>query len=203
MTKRAVTISKAALAAALKASPSTITGLIQRGLPTLPDGKIDRRAALGWIVEHTSGHGGGWAEGLRGKGGLGDRAARLLQKHSKATNRTPTEAVPQESFPEAQRRKEIALANLRQLEFAKQSGEVVAIADVEEHLGRVIANCRARLLALPNAVAPEVARESDPATVEEIIKRHVRDALSELSRGEWLDGPKSKPDEENSSEQAR
>jgi len=65
------------LARELQCSPSTITKLIEKGMPKQPDGDLDRGVCLQWIVKFTSGKDGGWNEGNRGAG-VQERAQKLL-----------------------------------------------------------------------------------------------------------------------------
>ena len=84
---------------------------------------------------------------------------------------------------EAKRRKELALAGLRELELAKAKGELLPASEVLEGWQAAIARSRARLLRIPYAVAPELRRaapEGDKAIVA-ILTREIHDALTELS----------------------
>jgi hypothetical protein len=71
-------ISQKQLAAELKASKSTVSRLITRGVLTcLPGGGLDRERSLRRIVGNTSGSAGGWS-GSHGRASLRDRAQKLL-----------------------------------------------------------------------------------------------------------------------------
>jgi hypothetical protein len=70
-------VTKAGFARELQCSPSTLTALVEAGLP-VHAGKIDREEALRWICHNRSDSAGGWGTtGNRGAS-IYDRAHRLL-----------------------------------------------------------------------------------------------------------------------------
>jgi hypothetical protein len=71
-------VTKAQLARELDCPRGTVTRLCQRGMPTRPDGRLDRLASLQHIADSTSGFNGGWTGNWRGKEDLNTRAKRLL-----------------------------------------------------------------------------------------------------------------------------
>jgi hypothetical protein len=89
-----VTITKSALARSLKCAPSSISNLCNHGLPVRADGRLDRRAALIWIVNQTSGAGGGWNNETRGKADLRERAQALLSRKGTGRVQPVTKRVP-------------------------------------------------------------------------------------------------------------
>lgn len=91
-----------------------------------------------------------------------------------------------ETLLEAQTRKEIALANLREVEAALACGAAVSISDAMELVGRDYAACRSRLLAIPYAAAPEVAPITDPHEVETVLRKAIHEALRELSEAKHV-----------------
>lgn len=121
-------VSKSALARALKCAPSSITSLISRGLKVRADGRLDRRAALTWIVHSTSGTGGGWNGETRGKVDLHERAQALLARKATATKAEratpPIQGAPQADHGADARRVAIGIlqqtaAPLEVLAFAR------------------------------------------------------------------------------------
>src|ERR1035437_19394 len=74
--KRKMLISRAGLARTLRCSRSTISQMVDRGLPC-EDGQLDRTAALQWIVDSTTGSGGGW-DADHGRVSLRERAQAIL-----------------------------------------------------------------------------------------------------------------------------
>ena len=81
---------------------------------------------------------------------------------------------------EAHRRKETALAELRELELAEKRGEVIPLDDIEDALAARESNMRARLLAIPTTVAMLL----EGMTADErrkVIADAVAEALEELA----------------------
>ncbi|MEJ5367763.1 MAG: hypothetical protein WHT08_05550 [Bryobacteraceae bacterium] len=87
------------------------------------------------------------------------------------------------SKAEADRRKAVALAELRELEVRQRRGELLEASAVEQRWAAGLASLRDRLLALPDRVAATVAGRSE---VE--ARRLLRDALEEALRGIHADG---------------
>jgi hypothetical protein len=80
-------VTRTELAAELQSSRQSIRRLIQTGvLKVLPNGKLDRDASLAAIAANSSGFGGGWSGGLRGRLSLQERAEKLLrgERHEQA-----------------------------------------------------------------------------------------------------------------------
>lgn len=99
---------------------------------------------------------------------------------------SPESSAPAgDSLAEATRRKENALARLRELELAEREGKLVSIDDIEMVWSKLIATCRARLLALPSRVATELAAETSAQRCQEIVRRELYDALAELSQSDF------------------
>jgi hypothetical protein len=84
------------------------------------------------------------------------------------------------SISEALRRKEWALAGLREHELQLRTGEVCLVADVEALQIQVNMNIKKRLLALPSKLTPRLVGVSSPAAVKSILEREIRETLMEL-----------------------
>jgi hypothetical protein len=80
---------------------------------------------------------------------------------------------------EAARRKEIALAMLRQLEFDRESGAVVLIADVAATVTVEYALVRDRCLQIPGKLADELAG-LDRHSIETRLRTELYECLAEL-----------------------
>jgi phage terminase Nu1 subunit (DNA packaging protein) len=74
-----------------------------------------------------------------------------------------------------------AKADLAEMDAACRRGELLAASDVEEAWIAVLARLRARLLALPDRMAPLVHQETTIAGVRAQIRQAVGEALSELA----------------------
>jgi len=82
---------------------------------------------------------------------------------------------------EAKRHKESYLALLRELEYDRESGLVIEIAESVKQIGIEYAAVRSRLLAIPNKVAPRAALLSSPDEVRALIEVEIVEALKELT----------------------
>ena len=85
------------------------------------------------------------------------------------------------SLDEARRRKLIAETGLEELELQKERGEVVSIAETEKSWSAMLSAVRAKLLAMPAAMAAVAAVETDQKLVKELLSKAVEQALTELS----------------------
>lgn len=92
----------------------------------------------------------------------------------------PTSQHAQE-FAKARARKEIALAEIREMEAAKVRGELIELAIVREDWINAINIAKSRFLALPSRLGPEVANLTDIRAIEEIILSEVHEILEELA----------------------
>jgi phage terminase Nu1 subunit (DNA packaging protein) len=89
--------------------------------------------------------------------------------------------IDRDAVVEARVRRQLAQAEIAELDLAERRGELVSARDVETRIRDVFAHCRNRLLGVPSR-----ARQRDPAiTVGQIrlIEELIREALEELSGG--------------------
>jgi hypothetical protein len=87
------------------------------------------------------------------------------------------------STTEARRRKEVALAELRELEVRQRRGELLEAAEVQKQWAAGLASLRDRLLSLPDRLGAVLAGR------DEVEARAIlRDALEEALRGIHADG---------------
>lgn len=89
------------------------------------------------------------------------------------------------SFSEARRRKEVALAQLRQLEVAEREGRLVAIDDVIAENAVVYSALRATLLAIPGKYSPAFVGLQDFGAARHALDEMVRSVMSEMVQ--WSD----------------
>ncbi|AKM29273.1 hypothetical protein AB870_02710 [Pandoraea faecigallinarum] len=85
-------------------------------------------------------------------------------------------------FDEARRVKENYLALQTQLEYDRQSGQVVAVADVSRAVGDEYAKVRTKLLAIPSEHAPRIQRLKTVQEVQDVLRSIIVEALEELTR---------------------
>lgn len=79
-----------------------------------------------------------------------------------------------------------AQAERVEMQNAVRRGELLELAEVVREGQDILLVVRARLLALPSSLAPELARETEPHTVQRRLTEAIHDALRELSR--WRPG---------------
>ncbi len=87
------------------------------------------------------------------------------------------------TYAEARRRKEIALASLRELELQLRMGELTSVDAVRERafkIGRIV---RDRMQSIPDRVAGIIAAEKDQDKIYEILTKEIHNALEALANG--------------------
>jgi hypothetical protein len=90
--------------------------------------------------------------------------------------------LPDEQFVDAQRRKESALADLRELELAEKRGELLNASEVSTAIHELISAAKSKLLLLGDELGDRLAAESDPIRCREMVNAEVRSALTALSK---------------------
>jgi hypothetical protein len=122
------------------------------------------------------------AEGLD----LADVAA-VQARAGRVERDEPTDGV--ESYTEARRRRAIADANFAEVRARRESGAVIALADVEAVIGQIGAEMRSRLLGWRGDLVVELEGRSSPQIAAALDKR-----IYELLEGIHENSPiKSKP----------
>lgn len=82
---------------------------------------------------------------------------------------------------EAKRRKLAAEAELAETELQTVQGKLVELAEVEKTWTDLLAACRAKLLALPSKLSPDLFAADSMTEVKTILKAGIIEALNELS----------------------
>ena len=86
------------------------------------------------------------------------------------------------SATEARRRKEVALAEIREMERDKRRGDLIDRAEVRQTWLKVSIQFRDALMRIPSKCAPSVAAASgDPREVERVLLAEVEGILRTLS----------------------
>lgn len=86
-----------------------------------------------------------------------------------------------EDFASAQRRKEIALADLREIEKAEKLGKLVESEATLAAWLDAIATSKTRLLMVPDDLGERIAPETNPIRCREMIAAGIRAALEDLA----------------------
>ncbi|GJH14981.1 hypothetical protein CBA19CS22_00585 [Caballeronia novacaledonica] len=85
-------------------------------------------------------------------------------------------------FDEARCFKENYLGLKAQLEYDRDSGLVIDVAEVAKAVGTEYAKVRTRLLAIPAEQAPRLHRCKTPAELQDMLQEVITEALEELTR---------------------
>ena len=72
-------------------------------------------------------------------------------------------------------------ADLREIELAKERSQLVAISDIEQLFTDLVLTTKARILAIPPRLAPELVGESSRVMIQAKIEKACKEALSYLA----------------------
>jgi phage terminase Nu1 subunit (DNA packaging protein) len=89
--------------------------------------------------------------------------------------------VPAETLEEAILRKTMAEADLKELQLAREQGQIVAITDLERVLANSNRSIQTQVLALPAGLAPQLIGMDDRQKIFNLIDRSCRSLLSNLA----------------------
>ena len=90
-------------------------------------------------------------------------------------------AEPTEDHKTARTRREIAEANLAEMREAEERGDLIRVSAVKSALAAAFSTTREALLQLPARLAPLIAADSDPASVQTTLHAEIHHALQDLS----------------------
>jgi len=85
------------------------------------------------------------------------------------------------SYDEARARKVAAEAELAEIELQKERGDVLPVEVVNAINDEIYGNFRSRMLAVPAKAAPDIFAAGDVKEAKAFLRRHINDALQELS----------------------
>ena len=85
------------------------------------------------------------------------------------------------TYDKARTRKTHAEAIIKEIDAKRAMGEVMAIDDVQKQAFNMYRSTRDALLNIPSKIAPEIACETDPHKVEEILNSEIRGVLEQLA----------------------
>lgn len=72
-------------------------------------------------------------------------------------------------------------AKLAQVEYEKAIGALIPAVIVEQIWAKLLSNFRAKMIAIPSKVAPQLQGMEDLLEIEQLIKEQIHEGLSELS----------------------
>ena len=90
-------------------------------------------------------------------------------------------APKDETLIDAQLRKESALANLRELEYAQKQGDLIPVRDALNAWSVLVQLVRTKIGGMANACADQLAAITDPTEVRMFLMRETDDRLSHLA----------------------
>lgn len=90
---------------------------------------------------------------------------------------------------DAENRKLSADASLAELKLFRESGQLVAIEDVERVWTKQIAACRQKLLGIPTKLAPMVFAAESIEETRSMLEQELHEALNELGDSDADDAP--------------
>ncbi|MGH0035325.1 MAG: hypothetical protein ACQGVK_09895 [Myxococcota bacterium] len=159
---RGLVLNRSELADALGLDPRTIDKFVRRGMPNRR--RADRSRGQTWVFD------------------LADVVEWLREKAA-------SEAAVGDaggSLREARLRRELALADLAVMERDERAADLIEVDTAAAELERELAAIRSRLLAIPNRAAPALLRLKGAAAIRDALRRHIDEALDELSSAEDL-----------------
>jgi hypothetical protein len=168
-------------------SKPAVTKWKQRGLLVLtPDGRVDVAASQARLAERPDVYRGG--RPAKPPSALSSKPPRA-EDLSHPSQPPPAVDPSSWSTAEAVRRKEGAVARLRQIEADTAAGLVVPIADIAKAVAGEYAVVRAALLGMPSRLAHRLAAAATPEEAGALVDAEVRQVLSALT----ADGAKDAP----------
>lgn len=86
-----------------------------------------------------------------------------------------------ENLDQARLRDKIAEANMREMAEAEMRGELIRVTAVKATLATIFATTRDALLQIPARLAPTLAADVDPASVQNALHAEIHQALHHLA----------------------
>jgi phage terminase Nu1 subunit (DNA packaging protein) len=147
------------LAQILNLTASRVQQLVQSGLPKKLRGKYDQDICVGWYIRYL--------QALVEKKAIVDEGGGVLANERQERLRLLS-----------------ADADLREIELARERGQLVAIEDVEHEMSDLILVTKARVLAVGARVAPELVGETSRLMIQAVIEKAHKEALTHLAKKE-------------------
>lgn len=147
------------VAQALNLHERRVQQLVKEGLPREGRGQYDAVKCMLWYVRYLQA---------------------LIEK--KAVSLAPSGAV-YASEREERVRLLRADADMREIELAKERSQLVAIEDVEKEMTDLVLTTKARMMAIPPRIAPELLGETSRVMIQAKLEKAFKEALSHLAKG--------------------
>lgn len=149
-------VTKTRLADLLRVSKSRVSQYIADGLPVLPDGRIDPEAARAWVEARL------------------DPARRRPETGGAGLRADP-------GYAQSRARRAAAEAETAELDLAQRKGTLVTVVAVEQAAVRVFGRAVAAFSEAWPALAPELARMTDPVAIAERLAAEQRRIMDDIN----------------------
>jgi len=73
-------------------------------------------------------------------------------------------------------------ADLREIELAKERGQLIALADVEKTMTDLVLTTKARIMAIAPRLAPELVGETSRVMIHAKLEKALKEALAALAK---------------------
>jgi phage terminase Nu1 subunit (DNA packaging protein) len=156
------------VAKALNVSERRVQQLTKEGLPKEDRGKYDLGKCMLWYI-------------------------RYLQAALEASGRRDSTDEDYGGMREERARLLRAEAELKEIELAKERGQVVTIADVEREWSAIVLSVKARIMAIPPRLAPEILGETSRVMAQAKIEKYCKEALAQLAKADDASGNQDAP----------
>ena len=105
----------------------------------------------------------------------------VLMPHNKKANQELKQEQDNINLMEAERRKKVFEAHLKELQYKEKKGELINLAKASKVVFEGGRKCRDAILNIPSRISPELAAETDPFKVEIMLTKELKQALEHLS----------------------
>jgi terminase small subunit / prophage DNA-packing protein len=153
---RGKVVNRADLASVLGVSPPTVDAYLRRGMP------FRKRGDKGKAWEFDTADVVDWLRDEEARRHMGEQAATM-------------------TLDDAKKRREVANAQLAELELAEKLRTVIKVDDVAATVREEYQVVRQLMLSIPGRLAQELAAEADASVVERMLKDAIAEALEELT----------------------
>jgi phage terminase Nu1 subunit (DNA packaging protein) len=93
-----------------------------------------------------------------------------------------TEADGEKSLAQERLRRLAAEADLKEIELAKQRGQLIALDDIEKTLTDLVLTTKACIMAIAPRLAPELVGETSRVVIQAKLEKALKEALSYLAK---------------------
>ena len=145
------------LSQALNVTKSWVHQLVKEGMPQEKRGRYDLGKCMLWYIRYL-------------QAALKKRSAITEGGNVNAQREDATLRIAQ------------AEASLKEMEVAKERGLLLSLADFEKMATDLVVTTKARLLAMPPRIAPELVGEMSRLVIQDKLDKALKEALSSLAK---------------------